>query len=131
MHFNLVMILWWSDLLTVAFSAATLIRGKRLLEADAYSELSVYDAIRIRGRRLFEAQRLLEQIRYIKIFLPYYSLYTRPSFRLDQCFPLIKSHSVVFRMISFMFLVSALEKAYQFCTKTHFLFVKVFCTWIA
>ena len=75
------MILWWSDLLTAAFLAAILIRGKRLLEADAYSELSVYDAIRIRGRRLFEAQRLLEQIRYIKIFLPYSSLYTRRSFR--------------------------------------------------
>ena len=52
--------------LTSATFCAALIRGRSLLEGDAYSELSVGSAALNRGQRLFEARRLLEEIRYLK-----------------------------------------------------------------
>ena len=46
---------------------------QRSLEGDLYSDLSVNGAALIKGRRLFEALRLLEEIRYIGFFRKYYS----------------------------------------------------------
>lgn len=41
------------------------IRGTRLLEGGAYSDLSVTSAVLIRGIRLFEARRLLQETWYL------------------------------------------------------------------
>ena len=49
-------------LISAAFSGAELIRVRRLLEGGAYSDLSVSVEGLNRGRRLFEALRLLEEI---------------------------------------------------------------------
>ena len=49
-----------SNLISVAFSVMTLIRGRHLLEGGSYSDLYVSGLALIRERRLFEALRLLE-----------------------------------------------------------------------
>ena len=59
----------------------------------------------------FGARYLLQETRYIKIIFRYYNLYTRANAWLRPGFPLIKLHNLVFRIIYFMFLVSAVEKA--------------------
>ena len=41
------------------------IRGTRLLGGGAYSDLSVSNAVLIRGMRLFEARRLLQETWYL------------------------------------------------------------------
>ena len=51
-------------LISAAFFAAALIRGRRLLEGGAYLIIYLWSAALIGGRRLFEARRLLEEIRY-------------------------------------------------------------------
>ena len=42
----------------------SLIRGRRLLGGSGYSGVSINVVVRIRGRRLFESRRLLEEVRY-------------------------------------------------------------------
>ena len=51
-------------LINPAVLGAALIRGKRLLEGGTYSDLSSNGAAFIKVWRLFEAQHLLEEIRY-------------------------------------------------------------------
>ena len=41
------------------------IRRRRLLKGSAYYDLTVTGAALMRGRRLFETRRLLEEIRYL------------------------------------------------------------------
>ena len=47
----------------------------RLLEGDAYSDLCVNGAAEIRGRRLFEAQRLFEKYGIASLLIFYILLY--------------------------------------------------------
>ena len=50
-------------LISAPFCDMVLTGGKRLLEGGVYSDLRFDDAALIRGRSLFEARRLLEEIR--------------------------------------------------------------------
>ena len=50
MNYHFIMVKF---LVSVAFRAATFIRGRCLLESDAYSELSVSDEMLIRGQRFW------------------------------------------------------------------------------
>ena len=56
-------------LVSAAFWGAVIIRGRRLLEGENYSDLSFDGAARIREHRLFEFRSLLEKIRHVKLFL--------------------------------------------------------------
>ena len=50
-------------LISATFWNAAVIRGKRLLDGGAYSGINVNSVGFIRGRRLFETQHLLKEIR--------------------------------------------------------------------
>ena len=49
-------------LISASFRVVDLIRERRLLEDGTYSGRSANDAALIRGRRLFETRRLIEEI---------------------------------------------------------------------
>ena len=50
--------------ISVSFLGAALIRARSLLEGGTFSDMSVNGSV-IRGRRFFEARRLLEEIGYL------------------------------------------------------------------
>ena len=57
MHFNLVTVRLWSG-----FYQAPSFEVRHLLEGSTYSDLSINGVALIRGRGLFEARPLLEEI---------------------------------------------------------------------
>lgn len=58
--------------ISTAFCGAALIRARPLLEGDICSDLSVSDAVLIRGWRLMEARHLSEEVRYVCMLVCFY-----------------------------------------------------------
>ena len=51
-------------MVTILIEVRRLLQGRRLLETGTISMLAPKKVVLIRGQRLFEARRLLEEIRY-------------------------------------------------------------------
>ena len=65
-HFNFVTVRLWSNfMIAIAFESDATMKGRRLLEGGAYSDLGLIVVTLIKEWYLFEVRLLLKEIRYL------------------------------------------------------------------